>query len=74
MYVNAFHFSPESVNCTTTNIVDSNNGLEMHETGSTTGKNDPQHHPGSGPEELTGLTEHLRRHTVQQGDVLLKIT
>jgi len=60
--------SPESVNCTTTNIVDSNNGLEMHETGSTTGKNDPQHHPGSGPEELTGLTEHLRRHTVQQGD------
>ena len=72
MYVNAFHFSPESVNCTTTNIVDSNNGLEMHETAST--KNSEPQHPGSGPEELTGLTEHLRRHTVQQGDVLLKIT
>ena len=44
----------------------------MHETAST--KNSEPQHPGSGPEELTGLTEHLRRHTVQQGDVLLKIT
>jgi len=55
--------SPESVNCTTTNIADSNNGLEMHETAITATKNEQV----SGPEELTGLTEHLRRHTVQQG-------
>ena len=51
------NFSPESVNCTTTNIADSNNGLEMRESSA---KNE-------NPEELTELTEHLRRHTTQQG-------
>ena len=62
------NFSPESVNCTTTNIADSNNGLEMRESNLVAvAKNE-------NPEELAELTEHLRRHTTQQGIMLNRLT